>query len=101
MNQPKQGFQSALPYMLKDEYELLFGLFLRDSHLARDGILLQQPMDRLLGQHKIGKADHGSRLWLLLNSELWYRMHIQGATVADISAQIQDSSRTAARGVPA
>ena len=101
LNQPKQGFQSALPYMLKHKYELLTGLFLRDSQFARDGILLQQPMDRLVQQHRIGKADHGNRLWLLLNSTLWYRIHIQGTTVADLSAQIQDSAHTAARGVPA
>lgn len=101
LNQPKQGFQSALPYMLKHKYELLTGLFLRNSQLARDGILLQQPMDRLVQKDRIGKADHGNRLWLLLNSALWYRMHIHGATVADLSAQIQDSAHIAIRGVPA
>jgi asparagine synthase (glutamine-hydrolysing) len=34
LKRPKQGFSSALPYMLRNEYRLLFDRFLRDSHMA-------------------------------------------------------------------
>lgn len=93
LERPKQGFQSALPYMLKDEYRLLFGLFLSQSQLARDEILCQQPIDELLQEHLAGKSDHGNRLWLLLNSEVWYRMKIQGEGVEELSALIGESAR--------
>jgi asparagine synthase (glutamine-hydrolysing) len=85
---PKQGFSSALPYMLRDEYLLLFDLFLRNAELARDGYLHQPTIDRLLGEHQTGKIDHGNRLWLLLNSETWYRMFIKGNSTDELYAQI-------------
>ncbi len=92
IERPKQGFSSALPYMLGDEYRLLFNLFLRDSELARDGYLQQPAIDRLLGEHETGRVDHGNRLWLLLNSETWYRMFIKGSTTDDLYAQISAHS---------
>ena len=91
----KQGFSSALPYMLKDEYRILFRQFLTDSHLARDGVFVQSAVNRLLNEQLSGKADHGNRLWLLLNSEVWYRMFIEGTSVDSLTTEISDSARTA------
>ncbi len=88
LKRPKQGFSSALPYMLRDEYRLLFDRFLRDSHMARDGILLQPAVDRLLQEHLEGRSDHGNRLWLLLNSEVWYRMFIENNSIEELSGNI-------------
>jgi len=90
LERPKQGFNSPLPYMLKDEYKFLFGIFLRNAHLAREGMLLQEVIDGLLDEHYTGRADHGSRLWLLLNSEVWYRMFIEGHSVDELSGQITE-----------
>ncbi|MEO2047688.1 MAG: asparagine synthase (glutamine-hydrolyzing) [Pirellulales bacterium] len=90
----KQGFSSALPYMLKDELSLLYKLFLHDAHLVHDGILLQQPIDSMIHEHETGKADHGNRLWLLLNSEVWYRMFIGGTSQQDLTTQIQEANAT-------
>jgi asparagine synthase (glutamine-hydrolysing) len=95
LKRPKQGFSSALPYMLRDEFRLLFGAFLRDSHLVRDGFYTQVPVRRVLDDHLRGKTDHGNRLWLLLNSEVWYRMLLEGATAANISEQIATAQKAA------
>ncbi|MBT8439230.1 MAG: asparagine synthase (glutamine-hydrolyzing) [Gammaproteobacteria bacterium] len=78
LERPKQGFSSALPYMLAAEYKKLFNIFLKESHLAREGYFRQDAINELLLQHLSGKRDNGNRLWLLLSSEVWYRMHIQG-----------------------
>jgi asparagine synthase (glutamine-hydrolysing) len=91
MERRKQGFSSALPYMLKNEYQLLFGLFLKESHLVREGLFNQQAVERLLDEHNSGSSDHGNRLWLLLNSEVWYRMFIEGRSVDDIFGIIQEA----------
>ncbi len=91
LERPKQGFSSALPYMLRDEYRLLFGCFLRKSCLTRDGIFSQPVIDRLLDEHDTKKTDHGNRLWLLLNSEVWYRMFIEGKSVEELSDLIGSS----------
>jgi asparagine synthase (glutamine-hydrolysing) len=90
LDRPKQGFSSALPYMLHDEYRFLFNLFLRESYMARDGVFFQKKVNHILDEHLAGKADHGNRLWLLLNSEVWYRMFIGGSSIDKLSEEISD-----------
>jgi asparagine synthase (glutamine-hydrolysing) len=98
LERPKQGFSVALPYMLREEYARLFSCFLHESELVGDGILQGAPMHRLLAEHGAGRADHGNRLWLLLNGEVWYRHFIRGQSVEQIEARIQqpESRRRAA-----
>jgi asparagine synthase (glutamine-hydrolysing) len=78
LSRPKQGFSSALPYILRDEYRSLYERYLRDSELVRAGIFERKPLDALLAAHLAGHEDHGNRLWLLINTEMWYRMTILG-----------------------
>ena len=85
VDRPKQGFSSALPYMLGDEYRSLYDRFLKKSCLAEDGIFNQQSINQLLGEHQSGKSDHGNRLWLLVNSEAWYRMFIKNTPASTLS----------------
>jgi asparagine synthase (glutamine-hydrolysing) len=93
LTRKKQGFSSALPYLLKDELNTLYDLFLRDMELAKDGILRQSPVNQILDQHRHGKQDHGNRLWLLVNSEVWYRMCIQGQRQDDIEGQVRETAQ--------
>jgi asparagine synthase (glutamine-hydrolysing) len=72
----KQGFSSSLPYLLENEFRLLYRLFLNDSALVRDNYLNRSAITTLLKEHLNQKADHGNRLWLLCNAEVWYRMFI-------------------------
>ncbi len=88
LNRPKQGFSSALPYLLQSEYSRLYNLCLRDSHLARAGILDEREIRKLIQEHVKRSHDHGNRLWLLINAELWYRMMIGGQSREDLRAQL-------------
>jgi asparagine synthase (glutamine-hydrolysing) len=78
LDRPKQGFSVALPYLLRDEYRVLYERYLPGSRLVRDGVLRREPIAEMLGAHLAGRADHGNRLWLLINAELWYRMQVLG-----------------------
>lgn len=78
LQRPKQGFASALPYLLRDEYANLYAQCLQHSRLAEERILNPTTLRTLLEQHASGRTDHGNRLWLLINAELWYRMMIDG-----------------------
>jgi asparagine synthase (glutamine-hydrolysing) len=78
LSRSKQGFSSALPYILKDEYRSLYAAYLQNSELVRAGVLAGAPIQHLLQEHLNGRVDHGNRLWLLINSEIWYRMMILG-----------------------
>lgn len=88
LTRPKQGFASALPYLLKGEYRTLFSTFLTSARLVDEGIFEAGFVGKLLGQHLAGSADHGNRLWLLLNSEIWYRMHIDNDSCDDLYGMI-------------
>ncbi|QBQ54409.1 asparagine synthase (glutamine-hydrolyzing) [Nitrosococcus wardiae] len=92
LNRPKQGFSVALPYMLDTEYRLLFKLFLQQSELAQNGFFRQIKINKLLSEHERKSNDHGSRLWLLLNAEVWYRMFIQGNSKENLLEEIRNAT---------
>ncbi len=94
VRRPKQGFSSALPYLLGNEYEALYRRFLQRAELATDGILEQRTIDRVVSEQQSGAVDHGNRLWLLLNSEVWYRMFFKGRTPEDLSAELDEIAST-------
>jgi asparagine synthase (glutamine-hydrolysing) len=73
----KQGFSSPLTYLLANEFRILFKVFLNNSMLVRNGYLNQSAINALLQEHLDKKKDHGNRLWLLCNAEVWYRMFIE------------------------
>ncbi|MEO7773736.1 MAG: asparagine synthase (glutamine-hydrolyzing) [Steroidobacteraceae bacterium] len=92
----KQGFSSALPYLLRDEYRFLHENFLTRSELVSDGVLRQEPIDALLRSQSARHQDHGTRLWLLINAELWYRMMIQGTSREDMQLELSELRRARA-----
>jgi asparagine synthase (glutamine-hydrolysing) len=96
LSRSKQGFSSALPYILKDEYRELHVRYLQDSELVRAGILARAPIQTLLQEHASGRIDHGNRLWLLINSEIWYRMMILGQSREDFRQASSDLETAAA-----
>ena len=83
--------------MLKNEYELLHSVFLQRSHLANAGILQQDTINRVIAEHRSGRHDHGNKLWLLINSECWYRMYIDHWSESDIDNCIREKAGTSTR----
>jgi len=81
----KQGFSSALPYLLDFEFKRIFKSLLFNSSLVRDGYLRHSAIQHLLNTHLAKKQDHGVRLWLLCNAEVWYRMYIDNIDRSAIS----------------
>ncbi len=77
INKKKQGFSSALTYTLDKEFRFLYKILLSDSHLARAEYIKKTFISKLLAEHFGRKADHGTRLWLICNAEIWYRMYIE------------------------
>lgn len=88
LNRPKQGFSSALPYLLQAEYARLYASCLTNSRLVRDGVLDGRAMNQLITEHTTRRVDHGNRLWLLINAELWYRMAILGQPKQDLGREL-------------
>lgn len=91
IDKPKQGFSSALPYLLKDEYKKVFRSMLPRSRLVAEGYLAAKPIEALLDAHLSDARDHGNRLWLLASLEAWYRIHIEGQDVADFRQELAEN----------
>jgi asparagine synthase (glutamine-hydrolysing) len=99
LDRPKQGFSSALPYLLQAQYARLYDTCLSTSRLVEDGILDGGAIAMLVKEHGARRADHGNRLWLLINAELWYRMSIRGESKAQLSDELAaDASHRRAAG---
>ncbi|MET0535142.1 MAG: asparagine synthase (glutamine-hydrolyzing) [Steroidobacter sp.] len=88
LDRPKQGFSSALPYLLQAEYARLYRICLRQSQLVQDRILERNAISQLVDEHTAKRADHGNRLWLLINAEIWYRMCILGQSKEDLRREL-------------
>jgi asparagine synthase (glutamine-hydrolysing) len=93
LTRKKQGFSSALTYLLADEFRLLYRLLLHDSHLAQAGIVRNDTVEGLLNEHLEGRADHGQRMWQLCNAEIWYRMYIAGEHPDSLQALIASQAQ--------
>lgn len=93
ISKSKQGFSSSLTYLLENEFRLLYKLFLNDSTLVRDGYLNQSAITNLLNDHLSQKVDHGNRLWLLCNAEVWHRMFIDGDSRETLREYINTNSK--------
>jgi asparagine synthase (glutamine-hydrolysing) len=50
---------------------------LSERALSR-GHFQPRAIERLANEHKEGRADHGDKLWLLINLELWQRIFLDG-----------------------
>ena len=72
--------RSKASYLLENEFKILYDVFLHDSHLVKIGNLKAEAISNLLEEHREKKIDHGNRLWLLCNSEIWYRMYIENTS---------------------
>jgi asparagine synthase (glutamine-hydrolysing) len=78
INHKKMGFPVPLASWLRDG----LGDYARDVLLGIDakkrGIFDMQYVELLLDEHSLGIADHGEKIWCLLNFELWNRVFIDG-----------------------
>jgi asparagine synthase (glutamine-hydrolysing) len=70
---PKTGFGVPLDRWFRGELAPVAS----DLLLARDrGLFRRAELERLLGEHADGRADHGHRLWCLCMLELWQRTFV-------------------------
>ena len=77
----KQGFGFPLALWFRGDWAGMIRACVADSRLVAAGIFRRAAMDRLVEEHLQGRIDHNFRLWLLFQTELWYRHVIEGASV--------------------
>ena len=88
----KQGFSSGLPYLLENQYKVLSKFLLGQSELVQAGYLNNEEIQKIVNEHNEKKIDHGNRLWLLCNSEIWYRMYIDNQDPMELKESLISAS---------
>jgi len=100
VRRPKQGFGFPVGLWMRRDLSQLLCNRIRESRLVAAGVFRREPMERLLREHMAGQTDHSYRLWLLLNLEIWYDIHLGGSTVETAQAEIQALARGTAGDRP-
>ena len=72
----KKGFGIPLGYWLRGPLYDWAAEILSPAELTAGGVLQPDYVQKLLWEHKEGKADHRKKLWTLLVFQLWYKQWI-------------------------
>lgn len=74
---PKKGFALPLKHWLRTDLAPLLNRFLPNGNTVKEGWFRKDEVERLIGEHTSGKAEHTHRLWSLLWLELWHRIFVE------------------------
>lgn len=74
---PKKGFSLPLNHWLRTDFAPLLSRMLPDGNLVRADWFRRAEIQRLIGEHTSGAAEHTHRLWSLLWLELWHRIFVE------------------------
>ena len=74
---PKKGFSLPLKHWLRTDFAPLLNRMLPDGNLVKAGWFRRAEIQRLIGEHTSGAAEHTHRLWSLLWLELWHRIFVE------------------------
>ncbi|NJC74294.1 asparagine synthetase B, partial [Planosporangium thailandense] len=77
LNRPKMGFGVPLGSWLRTELRDLARDVLTDATARGRGLFRPDAVSALLDQHDAG-IDHSSRIWALMQFELWHRTFVDG-----------------------
>ncbi|MDP2140737.1 MAG: asparagine synthase (glutamine-hydrolyzing) [Gammaproteobacteria bacterium] len=84
LNRKKMGFPVPISAWLRGPYWPLLDSVVLGHRARARGLFDPDAVYRMAHDHRMGTADHGERLWLLLNLELWQRMFVDGELPADV-----------------
>ena len=74
---PKQGFALPIKHWLRRDFAPVLARLLPDGNLVRAGWFRGAEIERLIGEHAAGTAEHTHRLWALLWLEIWHRIFVE------------------------
>ena len=95
LTRKKMGFPVPIGRWLRGPFAGLVSEFVCSERALGRSLFNADAVRRLVEDHKAGRAQHGERLWLLLNLEIWQRVFLDGEQPADIAAEWRPSDRVA------
>lgn len=84
LHRPKMGFEVPLAEWFRTDLRDLPARILLDQTARARGMFRTDEVQRLISQHLNRSANHASKLWALLQLELWMRTYIDRAPTGSI-----------------
>jgi asparagine synthase (glutamine-hydrolysing) len=84
IHRPKHGFRIPISDWLRGELRGPVREVLLDPAALARGYFRPEQVERLIREHETGQIDHGTRLWELLNLELWHRTFVDELRTAPL-----------------
>jgi len=81
----KMGFPVPVGGWLRGPFRPLLQEFVLGARALSRGRFDPSCLQRLVAEHVAGTANHGDRLWLLLNLEIWQRVFVEGQDPASLA----------------
>ncbi len=81
----KMGFPAPVGRWLRGAFWPLLEELVLGERARRRGLFETAVLRRLAEEHRSGVAEHGDRLWLLVNLEIWQRIFVDGEDVGAVS----------------
>jgi len=85
LNRPKMGFEVPLAEWFRTDLRHLPATILLDETARSRGMFRPEEVQRLISEHVQRSANHASKLWALLQLELWMRTYIDRAPAGPIT----------------
>jgi asparagine synthase (glutamine-hydrolysing) len=80
----KMGFPVPVGRWLRGAFWPLVERMVLGPRSLERKLFVPDTLRRLAFEHRDGIADHGERLWLLINLEIWQRLYIDGQETASV-----------------
>jgi len=84
----KMGFPVPVGRWLRGVYRPLVDDLVTSERVERRGLFRPATLRRLADEHRSGAAEHGDRLWLLANLEIWQRIFVDGEDPAAVARAV-------------
>jgi asparagine synthase (glutamine-hydrolysing) len=81
LTRKKMGFPVPIGHWLRSSFRLVVDEFVLGGRTLERGWFEKSALERLVQSHQSGASEHGERLWLLANLEIWQRTFIDGEDV--------------------
>ncbi len=77
----KMGFPVPVGRWLRGEFRPIVDRLVTGERAKRRGLFEPAILRRLAEEHRSGAREHGDRLWLLANLEIWQRIFVDGEDI--------------------
>jgi asparagine synthase (glutamine-hydrolysing) len=85
----KMGFPVPVGSWLKNEFASMVNEFVTSPRASARTLFQPEFVQRMAMEHRTGRAPHGTRLWLLMNLEIWQRIFLDGEDIESIMHPLQ------------